>query len=471
MQIRVLSETSEFKNYDLGWDRLGSFCNLFTLKEWLFSWWEQYKDNKQLRIYIVEDDNGSPLAMLPMMVQEKDGKSLLIQLAAGGADFFGVICDPAHYDAINLILRYVHDHESYDRFVLTNLRLDEMSTTQMIRAAMEVYNDINIVVQGKVFRIDTTSDYDEYYRQRSKNFRHRFNRIMRNEGKYVFSVETEYSNKLIEEIFRLHKARWRDDMQLSVFYDTRRTGFVDTLFRFFSEKSMLRVYTLRDGDDLIAYRAGFVYKDIYHDWNTAFDTSYSADSVGMLLCNMLVKSCFESEIRQVDFLLGEEGYKKEFSTGTYSYIAIDFKVNKALEEYFYIPPIQRIQKIIPCIENVVFLPGEDDIQEDNTLKGRFVDFVQNKGIVVMSLDEKKDSYSDEGLIDEDRKTLVIGSDLDELMKASRDIGAVSCLILVDDSEKNLYIDERPDMVVDGIDRLKKCFEDWYDSDLHGIEGV
>ena len=217
MSIRVITNTKEFEEYELGWKLLDKYCNLFMLKDWLLSWWKSCEKDNQLRIYIAEKDDGTPEAILPLMKQTKDGYSIIRQLAAGGADFYGIICESTNNNAAVEIFKYIAESEVYDRFEISNLRTDDPGTEMMIKAAFDVFNDVGILIQGKVFCIDTTSNYDDYYKSRTKNFRHRFNRIIRKENKYTFEAVEKYSDELLATLEDLHKRRWREDMQLSYF--------------------------------------------------------------------------------------------------------------------------------------------------------------------------------------------------------------------------------------------------------------
>ena len=72
-------------------------------------------------------------------------------------------------------------------------------------------------------------------------------------NKYDFEVVESYSEDIVENIIKLHKKRWLDEMQLSVFFDKRRVDFMHSILKDYAKLGYLRLFLLKDGERIVSY--------------------------------------------------------------------------------------------------------------------------------------------------------------------------------------------------------------------------
>lgn len=449
MIVKVISSREELDKSKYIWNQISEYNTIFSLYEWFSNWWNCYGKQKELRIYIAEDDKNRVSAILPLMKYQKDGKIFLTQLAESGTDYFSVISDAYELNDLKEILCYIKNNENYDRFILSNLKSDENSTDLLLKAARDVYNDIEIINQGKIYFVNINGSFDDYVITRSKNFRHKYNQLRKIENRYNFEVVDTYSRDIIDEVIELHKKRWLGEMQLSVFYDQRRVNFTHSIFEDFSKLGYFRLFLLKNESRIVSYRMGFVFGNKYYDWNTAFDLEYSNDSVGVILCNHVIDYCFANGIKEFDFLRGEEAYKQKFSTDNRNYLAVEFKTQKELEEYIYIPPRQKILDSVKNLRKIIWTLKYDDnfkrLQENAIAKGIVVENWNNRA-------PEKNSNNDLG-----EKIMIIGDDLDMVLKLSCKYNCISCFLINKLSNANLV--GKPDVVITDMDEIIELLSD------------
>ena len=134
MKIYVIYDYENFRDYQEKWKKMWDHCILFTLFDWLFTWWESYGDDKELRIYVAEDEN-VPRLILPLMIVEEAGIRTLTQLGNLGSDFFQIIGTLDNHHALEEIFKTIINNEKYDRFYISNLGTDEKNIEQIIKIA------------------------------------------------------------------------------------------------------------------------------------------------------------------------------------------------------------------------------------------------------------------------------------------------------------------------------------------------
>jgi len=352
--IKIITSLEEFMECDVFWETLSTYCNIFTFKQWLLTWWKCYGNNRNLKIYILLNENNNAIAILPLMSRNEDGKIILSQLCDSCSDYYKVICDSDLLDEIKGIIEYVIQNEVFDKFEINNLRIDDKNTELLIRAALLVNKKVVISFQEKSYFIHTVGKYEDYFVKQSKNFRHKLNNTRKNGQQFKFDIITGYNKKILDSIMEIHCQKWNNDMQVSVFFDQQRVNFLESICMEYSKNGLLRIFVLRDSDKIVAYRLGFLHNNIYYDWNTSYDIAYKNMSVGILLCDYVVRYCFAEKIEEFDFLRGEEDYKKRFATGNRELLKIEFsKVMDEISNMFLAPQI-RIKQLMQNIKGFIF---------------------------------------------------------------------------------------------------------------------
>lgn len=352
--IKIITSSEEFNECDVFWETLSTYCNIFTFKQWLLTWWKYYGNNRNLKLYVMLDENNKAIAIFPLMSRKEDGKIILSQLCDSCSDYYKVICNSSILDEIKRILEYIIQNEVFDKFEINNLRMDDKNTELLIRATLLVNKKIVVSFQEKNYFIHTVGKYEDYFVKQSKNFRHKLNNTRKNGQQFKFDIITDYNKEILDIITKIHCQKWNNDMQVSVFFDQRRINFLESICKEYSKNGFLRIFVLKDNDKIVAYRLGFLHNNIYYDWNTSFDIAYKNMSVGILLCDYVVRYCFAENIEEFDFLRGEEDYKKKFATDNRELLKIDFcKVRDKVDNIFLAPQI-RIEQLLQNTKGFIF---------------------------------------------------------------------------------------------------------------------
>jgi CelD/BcsL family acetyltransferase involved in cellulose biosynthesis len=97
--------------------------------------------------------------------------------------------------------------------------------------------------------------------------------------------------------------------------------FLNTLAQQMSHSHWFGVYLLFVNKQPVAYEYGFHYNGRFEDWRAGFDTRLASNiSIGKALAMMVIQACYGRQIREIDFLRGDEPYKLEWKPAAREYV-------------------------------------------------------------------------------------------------------------------------------------------------------
>ncbi len=153
------------------------------------------------------------------------------------------------------------------------------------------------------------------------NFKRHLNKTAREypDAKLEVHRAGEIAPELVEEVAHFHAAHFRKD-GVSLLAAPDFVALIQSASH--DPNSGLRLATLRNGEELMAIDIGFTLNGTYHGFLTTFDPKYRQISPGnVLLLRRIDWLVRHDGIRTIDFLLGNERYKSEFTDRSYQVCA------------------------------------------------------------------------------------------------------------------------------------------------------
>ena len=120
--IKIITNLEELKRSNECWECLKDFCNIFSFKEWVSTWWQCYGNEKELRLYMYLDEQNNVKAILPLMLKNEENNIVLLQMCDSCSDYYKVICSSKNLEELKCLLKNVLQNEKFDRFTISNLR-------------------------------------------------------------------------------------------------------------------------------------------------------------------------------------------------------------------------------------------------------------------------------------------------------------------------------------------------------------
>jgi len=175
--------------------------------------------------------------------------------------------------------------------------------------------------------LELPDSYDAYLKMLGKNMREQIKRYPKRLEK-EFAVEyslaqTESEVRVaLDDLFRLHGARWRARGQTGVLATPKRQKFHRAVCHSFLKRDWLRIWTLRCDGKPVCVLLNYFYGGRYYFFIGGFDPEYSRWSVGICLFSKVFQRAIEEGASEFDFLKGEEEYKYRYGARNRDYKTI-----------------------------------------------------------------------------------------------------------------------------------------------------
>ncbi len=114
----------------------------------------------------------------------------------------------------------------------------------------------------------------------------------------------------------LHARRWSGQHTSTIFSScpAARAFYAEAVMRL-AERGWAELATLELDGRLLAFSLCFLHDRTLYYYLPAFDPEYARYGPSTALLTYLIEAAFERGLRELDFMLGEEPYKKQWASG------------------------------------------------------------------------------------------------------------------------------------------------------------
>src|SRR5829696_6015787 len=92
--VEVVDDSRGFAELEEEWEDLHRQCpraTPFQSWAWLYTWWEYYGEDYELRLITVRDDEGLLIGLAPLMLKRRLGFRRLLFVGTGPTDYLDVL--------------------------------------------------------------------------------------------------------------------------------------------------------------------------------------------------------------------------------------------------------------------------------------------------------------------------------------------------------------------------------------------
>jgi CelD/BcsL family acetyltransferase involved in cellulose biosynthesis len=329
MEVNFTNDLSDVNLYD-SWNEILSQtenANVQLTHEWLSSWWEVFGDNKKLSLITITD-GGKIVGIAPLTITKvicKAGFELrkLTFMGDGLTDYHDLlIANERREEILQILLKFiVNSRDNWDAIHFRNVRSDSPNLPIMRdtlgNTTFTFVERINIQCSYIPINCNWLNYYDTLGKNIRSDIRRRSN-LLTKMGKVEFIRlhEVEDVMDTLYVIKSIHVKCRRAKGEISWYTDNKRFSFVSLILERFGDRKWLDLVFLKLNGRIIAYYLGFMYDNIVYFWNTGFDPEFSKVSPGKLLLHHWIKESFADGYREFDFMVGEESYKRQWTSPT-----------------------------------------------------------------------------------------------------------------------------------------------------------
>lgn len=278
--------------------------------EFFCSWWETFgKDHEMLVVLVWE--NEELIAIAPLMrrkVKWRGAKAEVISCMANiQSNRTGLIIKGNRKNILSETLRFFKASEVYfDMFQLNYILKGSWTEINIIDTLQTCGYKYREMPHNFSPFISIKLDWQEYKKDRSRNFRHKLNRLNNLYRRLEDFNVIKYSNDKIEdainEVFSISEKSWQYDKDSFLVSTKKEQHFLYNLAIKMAEKGYLNIWVLKIREIPVAFVFNLTYKKRIYSLKIGYDQAYSKFSPGEFLISKAIQDSFDNGYHEYDWL-------------------------------------------------------------------------------------------------------------------------------------------------------------------------
>lgn len=296
----------------------------FLTWEWMHTWWKHLGGAADLHLVVVRADR-ELIAVAPLRISRGTvawfSRFEFLGTGHAGSDYLDLIVRRGREaEAVRAIARFLRSPRKGDaRFAPTTLRLDHLPQDSLAaRLATQLSVEgwtMSMAPDGvcPIIRL-TGHSWDSYLATLGSAHRANIRRRVRALGQR-FQMRSELAasegqrRDALSALVAFHDQRWGRRGGSSAFLTPALRAFHDEATHRALDRGWLRLYVLRLNDAPAAVMYGFAYNRRFYFYQHGFDEQYRAQSVGLVLMALSIRTAIDEGTDEFDMLWGAEPYK------------------------------------------------------------------------------------------------------------------------------------------------------------------
>lgn len=327
ISIERISE-AEFASVKEQWSSLldRSITNeVFLSWEWMFSWWDAFKDDsKQLLILTGTDKTGKLVGIAPFYIEKKIYFGIecrnVVRFCSSretAPDHLDILCDKEFgQDFPQAVFTYLQEHyAAWDVISLDGIREDSMIKSYVTGNNESMRYIVDCSVESTCPYLALNQNFKDYLgsfsgKTRSTLLRKRKTLLEKEKCEYgILNADTADLDKYIKELFSLHAERTRRKNVKTAFAGEKTYRFHENLIKYLLKEDKIVIAFLSKEAAFLASYYCVKHNNKYYYYQTGISEQGEQKSAGTVLLSLMVEKAFNEGCREFDFLRGSEKYK------------------------------------------------------------------------------------------------------------------------------------------------------------------
>ncbi len=315
--VKRIETTQDFAALAPAWGVLLERCpaaNPFLSWEWLFSWWQHFNHGHTLRLVTAwQGEELVGIAPLMFSTRRKYGVPfrVLQSLAAGALDMGGFLVRDGDRQIFAALLGDVLAERRWDLFEVSEVSGADPNFATLAAALPPGRFVLHPTARSHVY-LPVQGDWDTFFGAISRNLQVDLRKRLRRAER---QGEVSFRRFCAGEVTRQHMdwiLKISAEARFGELYVPAECDFQYALIERMGPLKWLDASFLFIGEQPVAYNYGFIYRNCCEGWRTGYDSNFLDFSVGKLLMMLWLKDGFERGLAGIDFLRGDESYKRHW---------------------------------------------------------------------------------------------------------------------------------------------------------------
>lgn len=323
LHVEIIDTVERLEEFRPQWDELiarSGNDSPFMTPEWFLAYWRSLRGGDDLLVTIVKED-GAVIALAPLMRTGVRLRGMWVRVLLLIAEYYSEWTELLLLRRENECLKALFGHlaERYPHDLVMLRSIIKGSKTDLALKSLVAEETGRHAEQGGVFApfIPVTMPWDEYYKSRSKNVRHKLNRISN-----MFERAKDYEivqhtagpiEQVMGEVTAVDRKTWQYARGSSICSDTRKERFYTVLAEIMARRGWLSVWVLKLHGTPIAFQYALRYGNRLYGLKTGFDESYAKMAPGKFLIMNIIRYCHEKGLAEFNLMGVDESYKMELT--------------------------------------------------------------------------------------------------------------------------------------------------------------
>ena len=311
--IKIYYEINDDLKKDWSEIEINSNFNPYLNLESIISWYENFGKSSIYSLSIaVYYENNKPKLILPLGIKKKFGFFICIWLCEPFNDFNEPIIRDDFLLNKNLFLdifdQFINNNKfKIDLFFLKNQKLQYLKNINPFISYFKNY------YQNYNYKIILDGNFDTFCKINLK--RKIVREIERKTEKYNNDILVYEAQNLDDQIQIIKFFLKNKKIQIN---ETKSFDYLKTennqnyFFNLVNRKNII-IHAVKYKKNIVAAHLGYANKNMFSYTFPVHDNKYKSYAFGTYLLNFLVKNCFEKKIKEFNFGIGYQLYKKQWS--------------------------------------------------------------------------------------------------------------------------------------------------------------
>ena len=314
--VRIVSSFEATGLDECRWNALASrgTNSVFQTYQWHRSWWHAYGSQHE-PLFVTVSDGHQTTGVAPLYAADTTTGARVVRFAGNGrADY----CDLLAGDDVNTIAAMVAGLRDYVNWDVLDLGgLPSRSPSVSMLASLCEQAGLSVMVRDQFVCPTLLVRGHEGAAQRILNkpsLRRRHNYFVRTGQLHFRDLRAAAAiAPYLEAFFEQHAARWSGTDTPSLFAEAANRAFFRELVSRLDGTGWLLFSVVEFDGRPIAFHYGFDYNDALIWYKPSFDPAFAARSPGLVLVRHLIRRVLEDGLRELDFTIGDEPFKRRFA--------------------------------------------------------------------------------------------------------------------------------------------------------------
>lgn len=270
----------------------------FASPAWLLPWWGAFRPGRLATLAVRQDGRLAGLA--PLWLEEGPQGRRLLPLGLGITDHLDVLVRPDAPGAGPALVEAVMSLPGWDVWSLEEMAPDAMALGLALPDAKTADHGACPVLSLEGEHVPSA---------KRRKLRMSLNRVARRNGQVAEPTDL---SSFLDDLIRLHGARWRERGEPGVLDDPAVRRFHEAALPRLAAAGLARLFALTIEDRVAGAYYGLHHRGRAYAYLGGFDPAFAFESPGTVLMGHAIEAARREGAREFDLLRGQEPYKYEW---------------------------------------------------------------------------------------------------------------------------------------------------------------